>query len=134
MAMKDYLGFENDRNKKHAGLYERFLKLAIGGEANVAVLVGHHVTFEIGGDLETENEIPSADTLMFDHDLMRAVFGERAITVMMRLASVPVAQRDDLLKWYMDHREATDAAARILAAQDAAWAEMNQPTVLGAAA
>ncbi len=97
--MKDYLGFENTRNKQHAKLYERFLKQAL--QVNeVSVLVGHHITFEIGGDLETENEIPSADCLMFDHDLMKAVFGEQAMVIMRQLATVPCERRDDLFKFY----------------------------------
>jgi hypothetical protein len=115
--MKDYLGFENQRNKQHADLYTRFLRAAIP-ESGVAVLVGHHVTFEIGGDLMTENEIPSADTLMFDHDLMKAVFGERAIAIMQKLASVPCEERDHLLGWYMDHEAAVkDEAERLAMAE-----------------
>lgn len=97
--MKDYLGYENERNKHNAALYTELMKRAIGQDC--AVLIGHHLTFEIGGDLETENEIPSADTLLFDHELMGKVFGDRAGTIMLHLASVPVPERDQLLARYL---------------------------------
>lgn len=106
-TIKDYLGFENERNKKHAALYERLIKLAFKRD-DVAVLIGHHLTFEmdVDGDgkldIETMNEIPSADTLMFDHDLMRAVFGDRCYPIMRELASVPCDRRDNLLKFHLD--------------------------------
>jgi hypothetical protein len=102
MNMKDYLGFENARNKEHAALYERLLRLALKDEKNVSVLIGHHVCFEINGDLQTENEIPSADCLMFDHDLMTRVFGPYAIPIMRDLASVPCEKRDELLASHLD--------------------------------
>lgn len=97
---KDYLGFEGRRNKTHAALYTELMKRAIDG-ADVSVIIGHHLTFEISGNLETENEIPSADTLIFDHDLMKAVFGDRAVGIMMHLAAVPCEARDELLGKYM---------------------------------
>jgi hypothetical protein len=100
---KDYLGAENARNKRNASLYERLLKRAIG--ENVAVLVGHHITFEIGGDLSTENEIPSADCLMFDHDIMTAVFGDRAIPIMHELVHLTCDERDALLAKHFEDLE-----------------------------
>jgi len=98
MAIKDYLGAENARNKKHAALYSRLIKRAFGEQNDV--LVGHHLTFEEHGNIETENEIPAADTLMFCHDLMSRVFGPaQALTLMRELASVPAdtGEREFLL-------------------------------------
>jgi hypothetical protein len=94
MAIKQYLSYEGQRNRKNAALYERMIKLAYG--ANNAVIVGHHLTFEADGNLETENEIPAADTLLFDHEVMTALFGDGAIEVMKELASVNVEYRDEL--------------------------------------
>lgn len=105
MSLKDYLTFENARNKRNAGLYERMIKLALGSGVKVAVLVGHHLTFEIDGDLATENEIPSADCLIFDHEFMGKIFGGAAISVMQRLASLPVERRDAELAIYLDAYE-----------------------------
>lgn len=99
MAVKDYLGYEHARNKRNAAVYERLIKLAFQHEgASIMTLTGHHLTFELNGDLQTENEIPSADCMMFDHDIMTRVFGRRAIPLMMRLASVPCDIRDEILR------------------------------------
>lgn len=106
---KDYLGTENARNKQHAALFTAIIVAAFGPDN--AVLIGHHLTFETAGDIATENEIPSADTLIFDHDIMGRVFGQYAPAVMMNLARVPVAERDTLLKQYFDNRGHTDHPA-----------------------
>jgi hypothetical protein len=116
--MKDYLGCENARNKRHAALYTAIMHEAFGSDA--AVLIGHHLTFEIGGNIETENEIPSADTMMFDHYVMGKVFGADAVRIMQRLASVSVELRDDVLQREWDARNIARvvpcAAARTVSA------------------
>ena len=101
--LKDWLGFEQHRNKRNAELYTRLLKAALerAGQDDVQVLIGHHITFELASDLNTENEIPSADCLIFDHFLMKLVFGERALDIMRQLAGVPCEQRDVLLGAYL---------------------------------
>lgn len=97
--MKDYLGFENARNKQHAAVYTQLMKMGLEDKGHsVAILIGHHLTFEVDSDLQTENEIPSADCLMFDHDIMTRVFGKGAIPLMQRLASLPCEERDFLLE------------------------------------
>ncbi len=95
--MKDYLGYENARNKQHAALYERLIKLALK-RTDVSVLIGHHLTFEIGGDLATENEIPSADCLLFDHDFMHAVFGDDYQAILVKLALHDCDQREAIVE------------------------------------
>lgn len=92
---EQYLTEENDRNKKHADLYTRMIKLAFGMDAQC--IIGHHLTFELNGNLETENEIPSADTLLFDHYAMKKIFGHKAIPLMKMLASVPASKRDQIV-------------------------------------
>lgn len=94
--MKDYLTFENARNKRNAATYVAMMKLAFGEDCEI--LIGHHLTFEQGGKLDTENEVPSADTLLFDHDVMKAVFSHRYLEVMKELASVPAESRDEVLR------------------------------------
>lgn len=98
--MKDWLGTEHARNKANADLYTRLIQRAVkklSGCESIAVLIGHHLTFELNADLETENEIPSADCLMFDHALMGAVFGEAAVPLMQELAALPCEERDKRL-------------------------------------
>lgn len=104
LKVKDYLGFENARNKQHADLYTELIRRAVG---DCAILIGHHLAFELGGDLNTENEIPSADTLMFDHEIMGRVFGGKAGAIMVQLAAVPVEQRDTLLANLLKIHDAT---------------------------
>lgn len=95
--MKDYLSAENARNHRNHKIYERLLKAATGaGE----VLIVHHLTFMIPG--QEANEIPSADTLIFDLELMTNVFGSKAQSVMQQLAVCNVDTRDALLEQYMD--------------------------------
>lgn len=104
--LKDWLGYELGRNKAHSDLYVALLKKALTKLAKgqrAEVLIGHHITFELGQegeslDITTENEIPSADCLMFDHDIMTAVFGGAAGAIMVQLALKPCQERDAALK------------------------------------
>jgi hypothetical protein len=106
---KYYLQAENDRNTRHGDLFIDIIKRAFG--VDEVVMVGHHFVFEPKGsmeklDLTKLNEIPSADTIMFDHDIMGEVFGEHAVRVMQDLAAVPVERRDALLRDYLSQRPA----------------------------
>lgn len=103
--LKDWLSTENARNKRFAGLYVGIMKKAFGvvTQKEPEVLIGHHLTFELNGDLETENEIPSADCLMFDHYIMTQVFGNRAVDIMQHLAATPCESRDEVLQAYWDN-------------------------------
>lgn len=102
--LKDWLTCENARNKQFAKLYVAIMKRAFGviTQQEPEVLIGHHLTFEINGDLETENEIPSADCLMFDHYIMGKVFGDKAVSIMQHLAATPCESRDGVLGAYWD--------------------------------
>lgn len=105
---KDYLGSENTRNKQHADLYIEVMKRAFG--PGCAIMIGHHLTFEKDGDLATENEIPSADCMMFDHGVMGDVFGDRAVDIMQHLAATPTESRDAVLRQYLDCLTASEAS------------------------
>jgi hypothetical protein len=70
---RNYLGYENHRNTVHAQLYTDVINTAFGPQD---VIVGHHLTFEQHGNIKTENEVPSADTLLFDTEVARRVFGD----------------------------------------------------------
>lgn len=73
LQLQDWISSEIERNKKYAGLFERLVKRACG--ENCDVLVGHHIVIERHGDIQSETEIPSADSLLFNRELMHAVFG-----------------------------------------------------------
>ena len=98
-AIKDFLGEENARNKRNAALYTLVMQRALGCKTDV--LIGHHLCFEMEKDIATENEIPSADTMLFDHGVMSKVFGDRALEVMQHLARTPTDSRDEVLAGYM---------------------------------
>ncbi len=99
--MKEYLTYEDQRNKDHKYLYSSILKAAFG---NVAV-IGHHLCFNTTDD--ELNEIPSADCMMFDHDVMKRVFPDTYLDVMTQLALSPVETRDALLQLFFDKRDET---------------------------
>lgn len=86
-----FLSGEGKRNRAAADLFQRLLTIAWG---NCQVIVGHHVAFQFDNDLTTEDEIPSADTLLFDHGIMTAVFGEDAIPLMQRIAAMLPGERE----------------------------------------
>lgn len=93
---KDYLGFEAQRNRTYATLYTELLQFAFGTDNDV--MIGHHICFEHDKDIKTENEIPSADTLIFDHDIMKRCFGSLARIVMRECADAPCHDRDAVLQ------------------------------------
>lgn len=99
MADKYYLQAENERNVAGHKTFEKLLKIAFG--ANEVVMVGHHFVLAPGGDItKGVNEIPSADTAIFDHVIMKRVFGKQAINVMIACARKPVEERDaELTAW-----------------------------------
>lgn len=98
---RDYLSYENHRNAAHAQLYADIVCQAFGHKD---VIVGHHVTFEQHGDIKTENEVPSADTLLFDVDVARRVFGVGAEPILRMLATTPVEHRDATYAAHFYHR------------------------------
>lgn len=127
MQFKYYLGYENDRNTQHAAVYTDLIRRAMSPRE--VVLVGHHFVCEFVSDppkpdedLKTLNEIPSADTLIFDHDIMRAVFGDHAIDVMVDCAKVPASQRDACLKAHLTSLDADKTAQGMIeSAENEGW-------------
>jgi hypothetical protein len=95
--IKDYLSTENARNRAHHKLYERLMKAATGCDD---ILIAHHLTFSLPGC--EPNEVPSADTLIFCHDMMQKAFGGAYLHVMMSLAVEPNETREELLEKLMD--------------------------------
>lgn len=100
-TVKNYLITENERNKANAALFTRMIRLAFGDKDQI--MIAHHLTFEVDNDLNTVNEIPSADTLIFDHEAMGRIFGKQALSIMKDLAALPVADgsRDKRLAEYV---------------------------------
>jgi len=127
MRFKYYLGYENDRNTKHAAVFIDLIHRAMS--PHEVTLVGHHfVCEEVSdppqpeADLKTLNEIPSADTLIFDHDIMTAVFGSSAIDVMIDCVKLPAGQREECLKKHLAALDASkEESARLDTAMNEGW-------------
>lgn len=94
--------YENDRNGENADLYKAIIREAYGV---TDVICGHHLVYQVedkradGFVYTFVEEIPSADTLIFDHEVARKIWGEpKYITVLQHLACVPPEARDKVLR------------------------------------
>lgn len=105
-GLKDYLDAEHDRNLAQHETIHRLLHRAVG---DCHVSVAHHIIF---GKTEESipNELPSIDTLFFDHDLMTKVFGDEAKRIMVVLASRPAEFRDGVVKDFLDNLDKAEVA------------------------
>lgn len=109
--------WENDRNLACTQLFEDILTEVFGKTAErFRVIVGHHITYQrrdLGPDgfyYTQVEEIPSADCLMFDHEIAKALWGGAYLDVLQQLACEPVETRDALLsKMYYEMRGNEDA-------------------------
>jgi hypothetical protein len=93
--------FENARNETNAALFKEMLLLAYPDTE--LVVAGHHIFHRRRGAAHHE-EIPSADTLIFDHTIAKAVWGDRYMAALEMLALCPVERRDVLLQHLFDTR------------------------------
>lgn len=91
-----YLSGEGKRNRANADLFQALLCLAWGD--GCTVITGHHVSFLFDGDLSTEDEVPSADTVLFDHHIMARVFPDDYRQIMQKLAPAPRYERENIVR------------------------------------
>lgn len=104
-----YLSGEGKRNRHNADLFQALLCKAWGGDCSV--MTGHHVAFLFNGDLSTEDEIPSADCLLFDLEIMGAVFGHTTHNLLRTLATMPRGEREDHVRTLYRRRYPQDGLA-----------------------
>lgn len=97
-----YLSGEGKRNRANADLYQAMLQIAWGD--GCSVITGHHVSFLFDGDLSTEDEIPSADSLLFDHDVMSCLFPADYIDIMRQIAPLRRYARENYVRALMVER------------------------------
>lgn len=92
--------YENDRNGENADLYKAIIREAYGV---TDVICGHHLVYQVedkrpdGFVYTFVEEVPSADTLIFDHAVAEKLWGPAYKEVLMKLACEPIATRDALL-------------------------------------
>lgn len=117
----NFLQSEDSRNVSGHKFFEQFLRRAVG--PNVQVLVAHHIVF-IDED-GVPNEIPSADTLLFNPELMGKVFGDvQAKVIMLTLAARAPNLRDRVMGDFLDMLDIQDRQAVF----DALQAGASAPT------
>lgn len=104
---KDFLTTENLRNEQGSKTFERFLRRAVGPK--IQILCAHHIIYLVEG--EEPNEIPSADCLLFSPDLMGAVFGDKAMSVMLTLAHRTPELREKVLADFLDELDLKERIA-----------------------
>lgn len=92
--------YENDRNADSSELFKAIIREAFGVSD---VIIAHHLTYVAsdkrpdGFEYQIVEEIPSADALIFNHDVARKLWGEGWRENLSRLALEPTATRDQLL-------------------------------------
>lgn len=90
--------YENDRNSVYADLYKAIIREVYGV---TDVICGHHLVMQIaekradGFTYQVVQEVPSADELIFDHEVARKLWGDNQFKdVLCQLACEPIATRD----------------------------------------
>lgn len=91
--------WENDRNAEHAQLYKDIIREVYGV---TDVIVAHHLTYVAeehrdGFVYQVVEEIPSADSLIFNHEVARKLWGRNYRNTLAQLAMEPVETRDHVL-------------------------------------
>lgn len=92
--------FENDRNAESSQLFKDIIREVF----NVTdVIIAHHLVYVIadkhpdGFDYQVVEEIPSADALIFNHDIARKLWGTYFMEILRHLACEPIETRDKVL-------------------------------------
>lgn len=107
-GMKIEGAYENDRNREGAPVFKAIIREVFGVQD---VICGHHLIFEFrekrddGFVYDIVQEIPSADCLIFDHEIARKVWGSSFKQVLMQLAVEPIETRDALLQQLYEGRK-----------------------------
>lgn len=92
--------YENDRNSVYSELYKAIIREVYGV---TDVICAHHLTYvrtekrSDGFEYQVVQEIPSADTLIFDHEVAEKLWGKGFKSILMQLALEPCETRDELL-------------------------------------
>jgi hypothetical protein len=99
--------FENNRNTEFSGCFKSVIREAYGVQD---VICAHHLvyvkeeTHKDGFKYQVVEEIPSADALIFDHDVARKIWGDQWQAMLTRFALEPVESRDALFASLYDGR------------------------------
>lgn len=115
--------YENDRNAERAELYKAVVREVYGVKD---VIVGHHIVYQLeekgpdGFTYTFTEEVPSADTLLFDHDAAKKIWGEKWQDMLVQLALTPVDKRDAVFEEAYYSRPGKPGRPTATSEQDAA--------------
>lgn len=85
--------WENDRNATSRDLIHNVFRHLYGD--NVQTIIAHHLCYQIqDGDYFVVEEIPSIDTLIFDHNIARKLWGDKWLSVLQTFAILAPEERD----------------------------------------
>lgn len=85
--------WENDRNGASRKLVHDIFAHLYGPD--VQTIIAHHLCYQIqDGDYFIVEEIPSMDSLIFDHELARKLWGDNFRSALQTLATLPAEERD----------------------------------------
>lgn len=94
---------ENARNERNEALFRAMILMAYPDTE--LVVAGHHIFHKRPGG--AAEEIPSADWLIFDHAIAKAVWGDDWQIIIGLMAAHPVETRDDELRRMFNQRHGT---------------------------
>lgn len=105
--------YENDRNADSSELFKSIIREAYGVKD---VIIAHHLVYVTteereGFQYQIVEEIPSADSLIFDHEVARKIWGDGFKDILMRLVCEPPETRDQLLATLYHAREVAQGGA-----------------------
>lgn len=113
--------WENDRNQDSRQLFKDILKEAYmeEGATSFDSIIGHHLSYEAhytgedGFPYTVVQELPSADSLIFDHDVAKKLWGDGWKEELVLLALTPVEDRDEMLanRYYGRAKMTSEATA-----------------------
>ncbi len=100
-------GFENVRNAISSDLFKRVIRECHEVQD---VIIAHHLVYvkterhSDGFEYQIVEEVPAADTLIFDHSVARKLFGVGFKEQLAQLACEPVETRDALYEALLNAR------------------------------
>lgn len=93
--------FENDRNAESAQLFKDIIREVFSAGD---VIIAHHLVYVAvdkrpdGFEYQIVEEIPSADALIFNHDVAKRLWGAKYKERLQQFALEPMETRDSLLE------------------------------------
>jgi len=89
--------WENDRNRCYKQLIRDVINECF--EVMDTPYVRHHIVYEVPDEIQgaLPQEIPSIDTVWFEHTVAKKLWGDRYLKVLSLLACEPVETRDQLM-------------------------------------